>query len=128
MNGFALGVENAFLQRNVDVGCHKRAIIREEVGTADLGPNRDAESVFQSPSFRSRSASASSSSFRWRALVLASSCCSTLFLESRRLSFARQRAASSGLIAGRRCDDLSRASSCWASTALLSHPRAMKPL
>src|SRR5579872_6868449 len=29
MNGFSLGVENAFLQRDVDVGCHKNIIIRD---------------------------------------------------------------------------------------------------
>src|SRR5690242_6863664 len=35
LNGFALRVENAFLQRDVNVGCHKKIIIRH-VLTVDL--------------------------------------------------------------------------------------------
>src|SRR5579864_9133606 len=42
VNGFALGVENAFLERNANVGCHKNLIIREEgnprLRTSDVGP------------------------------------------------------------------------------------------
>ena len=41
LDGLALGVKNAFLERDVDVGCHKRFIIREQVRVrrpqSDLG-------------------------------------------------------------------------------------------
>lgn len=42
LNGLALGIENAFLERDVNVGCHKKIIIREGLGdgaqTKDAGP------------------------------------------------------------------------------------------
>src|SRR5580698_4329368 len=141
LNGLALGVEHAFLERNVDIGCHAKTLY---VTTLDLGPPRTlrppaarpearntddrSEVWFHFLSFASRSASVSSSSLRCRGFWLASNCCSTLCRDSRRLSCSRQRAASSAPIGAGRWDDFSLASACCASTDLLSHPRATERL
>src|ERR1017187_5777881 len=96
--------------------------------TMDFGPQRaevrGPTSVLNFFNFSSRSARESSSSLRCRGFWLASNSGSTLWRERRRLSFSRQRAASSALIGGRRSADLSVASACCASTDLLSQPRA----
>jgi hypothetical protein len=63
-------------------------------------------------SFASKSLSVSCSSFRCREFWLLSSCCSTLMRANRRLSFSRQRPASSALIRGWDGLDFSLASAC----------------
>src|ERR1700680_1935803 len=80
VNGFALRVENAFLQRDVNVGCHKTVIIRDGLWTSDLNTSRPRSDVRGlTPvshlfSLSSRSSNASCSSLRCRGFVLASSC------------------------------------------------------
>src|ERR1035437_4929097 len=50
LDGLALGVENAFLQRDVDVGCHKKIIIRDGLRTSDLAPlTQNLEAEVQGP-------------------------------------------------------------------------------
>src|SRR5579863_291343 len=67
LNRLALGIENAFLERDVNVGCHKKIIINDGPQTSDPTPRSDVRgptSVFFS--FSSRSASESSSNWRCR--------------------------------------------------------------